>query len=255
MRGVALELDLETFLTTLYVMTDDLYVTTLLPQMPVTGGPTPKLSDSEVLCLGLAAQWRVGVPWQSERGFVRFALKHLRACFPQMTSQSAFNRRLRRLWGAFILLQQAVVQALAAQHVCEIIDCVPLRLARGDPLLSTHGWPRARAAARVARMVSSMVSAACSPLHPAVSSWVGCWLLATCRTAGWPSCCSVRVRAHRPWSDPASPRAPASRRHRPTEWAPGKRRDPPLPAPLPRISVSMAITGSRTGVTPTECRS
>jgi hypothetical protein len=126
-----MELDLKTFLTTLYVMTDDLYVSSILPQMPVTGGPAPKLSDSEVLCLGLAAQWRAGVPWHSERGFVRFAQKHLRAFFPQMTSQSAFNRRLRRLWGAFILLQQAVVQALAAQHVCEVIDCVPLRLARG----------------------------------------------------------------------------------------------------------------------------
>jgi hypothetical protein len=126
-----MELDLETFLTTLYVMTDDLYATRILPQMPVTGGPAPRLSDSEVLCLGLAAQWRVGVPWHSERGFVRYALKHLRGFFPQMTSQSAFNRRLRRLWGAFILLQQAVVQAFEAQHVCEIIDCVPLRVARG----------------------------------------------------------------------------------------------------------------------------
>ncbi len=51
-----MELDLETFLTTLYVITDDLYVDFVLPKMPTTGGPEPKLSDSEVLCLGLAAQ-------------------------------------------------------------------------------------------------------------------------------------------------------------------------------------------------------
>ena len=57
-----MELDLETFLTILYVITDDLYVKFVLPEMPTTGGPEPKLSDSEVLCLGLAAQWRSGVP-------------------------------------------------------------------------------------------------------------------------------------------------------------------------------------------------
>ena len=107
-----MELELETFLTTLYVRVDDLYQQTVRPQLPPCGGPASKLSDSEVLCLGLAAQWRSGVPWKSERGFLRYALKHLRALFPALTSQSAFNRRLRRLWGGFILLQQAVANEL-----------------------------------------------------------------------------------------------------------------------------------------------
>ena len=56
-----MELDLETFLTTLYVMTDELDEAFVQSKLPVTGGPQPKLSDSEVLCLGLAAQWRSGV--------------------------------------------------------------------------------------------------------------------------------------------------------------------------------------------------
>src|SRR5438128_7758478 len=94
-----MDLDLETFLTTLYVMVDDLYQTHVRPTMPACGGPPPALSDSEVLCLGLAAQWRSGVPWKSERGFLRYAHKHLRPLFPGLTTQSAFNRRLRRLWG------------------------------------------------------------------------------------------------------------------------------------------------------------
>ena len=126
-----MELDLETFLTLLYVMTDDLYVNVVLPQLPVNRGPEPKLSDSEVLCLGLAAQWRSGVAWKTERGFVRYALKHLRPYFPGMTSQSAFNRRLRRLWGAFILLQQAIADQLWSAHECEIMDCAPVPVARG----------------------------------------------------------------------------------------------------------------------------
>jgi transposase len=134
-----MELDLETFLTTLYVMTDDLYQQHVQPQMPAPQGPAPQLSDSEVLCLGLAAQWRNGVPWKTERQFVRYALAHLGPLFPGMTSQSAFNRRLRRLWGAFILIQQAVAQQMRTADDCEIMDCVPVPVARGAR--SFHpGW-------------------------------------------------------------------------------------------------------------------
>jgi len=134
-----MELDLETFLTTLYVMVDDLYQQYVRPRMPAQRGPAPELSDSEVLCLGLAAQWRSGVPWKSERHFVRYALAHLRPLFPGMTSQSAFNRRLRRLWGAAILIQQAVAQQLRTAQECEIMDCVPVPIARGAR--SFHpGW-------------------------------------------------------------------------------------------------------------------
>jgi hypothetical protein len=134
-----MELDLETFLTTLYVMVDDLYHQQIQPRMPAQQGPPPALSDSEVLCLGLAAQWRSGVPWKTERQFVRYARAHLRPLFPDMTSQSAFNRRLRRLWGAFILIQQAVAQPLWSAQDCEIMDCVPVPVARGAR--SFHpGW-------------------------------------------------------------------------------------------------------------------
>ena len=126
-----MNLDLETFLTTLYVLTDDLYESEIRKRMPSTSGPAPKLSDSEVLCLGLAAQWHRGVPWQSERAFVRYALAHLRSYFPGMTTQSAFNRRLRRLWGAFWWLQQVLVGRLAAAPSCEIVDSVPVRVAHG----------------------------------------------------------------------------------------------------------------------------
>jgi len=134
-----MDLDLETFLITLYVMTDEWYQKAVLPKLPVCGGPAPKLCDSEVLCLALAAQWRRGVPWQTERGFVRYALKHLRPFFPGMTSQSAFNRRVRRLWGAFILLQMAISGPMLTVDDCEVLDCVPVRVAHGSR--SFHaGW-------------------------------------------------------------------------------------------------------------------
>lgn len=124
-------LDLETFLTTVYVLTDDLYKQCVQPVMPPCGGREPNLSDSEVLCLALVSQWRAGVPWQSERGFVRYALRHLRPYFPGMTSQSAFNRRMRHLWGAYILIQQALAKTLSQPSDCEVMDCVPIPVAKG----------------------------------------------------------------------------------------------------------------------------
>lgn len=126
-----MDLDLETFLTTLYVMVDDLFQQHVRPRMPACGRPTPHLTDSEVLCLGLAAQWRSGVPWKSERGFLRYAHKHLRPLFPGLTTQSAFNRRLRRLWGAFLLLQEAVAKEMVTPEEFEVLDCVPVPVAHG----------------------------------------------------------------------------------------------------------------------------
>jgi hypothetical protein len=81
--------------------------------------------------LGLAAQWRSGVPWKSERGFLRYAHKHLRHLFPGLTTQSAFNRRIRGLWGAFLLLQEAVARELGTPDDFEILDGVPVPVARG----------------------------------------------------------------------------------------------------------------------------
>ena len=53
---------------------------------------------------------------KSERGIMRYVRKHLRHLFPTLLTQSAFNRRLRRLWGAFLLIQDAVAEALTALH-------------------------------------------------------------------------------------------------------------------------------------------
>ena len=116
-----MELDLETFLVALYVIADDFSQSHIQPRMPACGGPPAQMSDSEVLCLGLAAQWRSGVPWQSERGIMRYVRKHLRHLFPTVLTQSAFNRRLRRLWGGFLLIQDAVAEQLA-QGDYDVLD-------------------------------------------------------------------------------------------------------------------------------------
>jgi hypothetical protein len=135
---MAMELDLETFLIALYVIVDDLYQSDIHPRMPACGGPAAQMSDSEVLCLGLAGQWRSGVPWKSERGLLRYVGKHLRHLFPTVLTQSACNRRLRRLWGAFILLQDAVAAQLA-QGEYDVMDGFPIPVAYGARSF-TPGW-------------------------------------------------------------------------------------------------------------------
>jgi hypothetical protein len=136
---MTMDLDLETFLIALYVMVDDFSQSHIRPQMPASGGPLAHMSDSEVLCLGLAAQWRSGVPWKSEHGVLRYVRKHLRHLFPTLLSHSAFNRRLRRLWGACLLLQAAVAEALATGQECAVMDGFPIPVAHGAR--SFHpGW-------------------------------------------------------------------------------------------------------------------
>ena len=135
---MAMGLDLDTFLVALYVIVDDLYQSHITPCMPACGGPPAQMSDSEVLCLGLAAQWRSGVPWKSERGIMRYVRKHLRHLFPTVLPQSAFNRRLRRLWGAFILLQDAVADQLG-QGDYDVMDGFPIPVAHGARSFNP-GW-------------------------------------------------------------------------------------------------------------------
>lgn len=120
-------MDLDTFLTTLYVLVDDWYKQYLAAAMKRHRGAPAKMSDSEVLTVALAGQWRVGVPWQSERGVVRYLQAHGRTLFPQMLERSAFNQRVRQLWGAFILLQQTVADLLDhPEGLYECVDSLPL---------------------------------------------------------------------------------------------------------------------------------
>jgi hypothetical protein len=135
---MAMDLDLETFLVALYVIVDDLYQSHIQPRLPACGGPPAQMSDSEVLCLGLAVQWRSGVPWKSERSLMRYVRKHLSHLFPMLLTQSAFNRRLRRLWGAFILIQDAVADDLA-QGAYDVMDGFPIPVAHGARSF-TPGW-------------------------------------------------------------------------------------------------------------------
>jgi hypothetical protein len=120
-------MSLETFLTILYVWVDNWYKQHIGPYRVEKRGCKPSLSDSEVLTLAIMSQWRVGVPWQSERGFVRYMQAYGKGMFPHMLERSAFNLRVRYLWGALVKLQQVVAQELETPDVVyECVDCYPL---------------------------------------------------------------------------------------------------------------------------------
>lgn len=120
-------MDLDTFLTTVYVMVDDWYKASWAKSMQRQQGRRATMSDSEVLTLAIVGQWRVGVPWQSERGLVRYMQQHGQGWFPRMLGHSGFNQRVRNLWAIFIQLQQAVADWLEPQgSLYECVDCVPL---------------------------------------------------------------------------------------------------------------------------------
>src|SRR5512143_3687008 len=83
--------DIDSFLTTLYVRVDD-FCTSHLAAGPRPGRPGA-LTRREVLTLAIFSQWQ---PFESERGFYRYAQRRLRGAFPTLPARSQFNRLLRR---------------------------------------------------------------------------------------------------------------------------------------------------------------
>jgi DDE family transposase len=117
-------LDVDSFLTAVYTVVDDLYRERLAAALRHRPGPAPVLSDSEVLTLAICAEWGA---WDSERGFWRFVCLRLRHLFPRLVDQSEFNRRRRSLYPALAAIQRAVAERLGAHLERErLLDTKPV---------------------------------------------------------------------------------------------------------------------------------
>jgi hypothetical protein len=117
-------MDLDTFLTALYTVVDDIYRERLAAVVSHRPGPEPALSDSEVLTLAICAEWGT---WDSERAFWRFARRRLGHLFPRLVDQSGFNRRRRSLYPALAAIQRAVAERLGAHLEGErLLDTKPV---------------------------------------------------------------------------------------------------------------------------------
>ncbi len=102
-------MDLDSFLTSLYVLTEDWWKATHSSDTPEAGRPS-LISEAEILTLAILAQWP---RFRSERDFWRFASMHLRGHFPTLPSQSQFNRRVRALEGEMRSLQLHLATEMA----------------------------------------------------------------------------------------------------------------------------------------------
>ena len=112
-------MDLDSFLTSLYVSIDDWWQAHHLLTARKLGRPA-LLADSEVLTLAILAQWP---RFRGERDFWRFASAHLRGYFPDLCSQSQFNRRVRALEPEMRALQQAFAgELIEPSSVYRVLD-------------------------------------------------------------------------------------------------------------------------------------
>jgi hypothetical protein len=104
--------DFDSFLVSLYVLVDDWWherhpSSSVRKRKP---GRPALLSHSEVVTLAILAQWP---RFRSERDFWRFASAHLRPYFPNLCTQSQFNRRVRALEPELRALQRAFAEEIA----------------------------------------------------------------------------------------------------------------------------------------------
>lgn len=124
-------LDVDTFLTTLYVLVDEIDKRDMLDQdqppqealdrwTPHLPGPAPALSRSEVVTLAIFGQW---AQFGSERAFYRYAERHLRPAFPTLPTRSQYNRLLRHSQTLLVRVGQQVAAWLTPQpSAYEILD-------------------------------------------------------------------------------------------------------------------------------------
>jgi hypothetical protein len=130
--------DVDTFLTTLYVMVDDFchsHSPTLQAKKP---GPQASLCASEVITLAIFARWS---RFSSERDFYRYAKSSLKSAFPSLPDRSQFNRLVRshtELIERFVMHLVALLEVQRRPPPYEALDssAMPTR----DCKRRGHGW-------------------------------------------------------------------------------------------------------------------
>ncbi len=136
-------LDVDTFLTALYVMVDDFCHSQPPKRRP---GPQASLSESEVITLAIFARWG---RFCGERDFYRYARRRLHEAFPTLPDRSQFNRLVRSCVGLIedVALHLALRPKARGAACYEALDtsAMPVRDAkrRGEGWLAGYadiGW-------------------------------------------------------------------------------------------------------------------
>jgi hypothetical protein len=106
-------MDLDTFVTTVYVMVDD-HCKAQQCGWPKTRGRPASLSVSETITLLLLSRWS---RFASDRAFYRFARRHLWAAFPTLPDASQLNRLMRACSSWLLSFNRLLLNRLQA-HRC-----------------------------------------------------------------------------------------------------------------------------------------
>ncbi len=124
--------DFDDFCLWMYVIVDDVWQE--IAPLFKRPGPKPICSDSELLTMVLIGECR---GWDVETDMLSYWHDH-RDLFPNLPSQSRFNRRRRHLMQAFNLIRQAILRVLdLAQDQQCTIDSMPI------PVVGFHLAPQA----------------------------------------------------------------------------------------------------------------
>jgi hypothetical protein len=115
--------DVDTFLTTLYVLADEFCKEFLPPE--IRPGPDASLAPSEVVTLAIFGQL---CRFESERSFYRYADRNLRPAFPTLPHRPQLNRLVRcqrdAITGFALHLSKWLVPG---EQPFELMDCVAAR--------------------------------------------------------------------------------------------------------------------------------
>jgi len=113
--------DFEDFCTWTYVIVDDIWLK--IAPLFKRPGPKPICSDRELIAMTIIGECR---GWDVETEMLSY-WKEYRGMFPNIPSQSRFNRRRRNLMMAFNLIRCSVLKMLdLAQDTQCVIDSLPI---------------------------------------------------------------------------------------------------------------------------------
>ena len=113
--------DFEDFCTWMYAIIDDIWLE--IAPFFKRPGPEPICKDSELIAMTIIGECR---GWDVETEMLSYWKEH-RDLFPNIPSQSRFNRRRRNLMLAFNLIRRSVLQMLdLAQDKQCVIDSLPI---------------------------------------------------------------------------------------------------------------------------------
>jgi hypothetical protein len=133
-------IDVDTFLTTLYVMVDDFCQAR--PRNERHPGPDASLSEREVVTLAIFARWS---RFSSERDFYRYASSSLRDAFPALPDRSQFNRLVRHNLGLIEEVALHLAEVMGTQRCSyQALDSSAMPLLGTPSAGAKDGWPVVR---------------------------------------------------------------------------------------------------------------